>query len=144
MDKNGTKFDNKGFFISFTYQYREIKKKIGGRRKISINDSKSDSLPQKSKYEPEDTLLITDPNIIPLINHEKKKVILDLLLHSEKTIMELSTATGWNPGTVKRHLTDLVEGTLVVVAREEFNQKKILLKYYRTTAFHFVFHFEWP
>ena len=111
---------------------------------MSSNKSASDFPPQNDAFEPVLERLITDPKVIPLINHEKKKIILELLLFSEKTIMELSKATGWNPGTVKRHLTDLVDGTLVVVAREEFNQKKILLKYYRTTAKHFTFHFEWP
>jgi len=107
------------------------------------NTSKEHTL-QKTRFDPSSELLITDPDIIPLINHEKKKLILELLLVNEKTIMEISKATGWNPGTVKRHLTDLVNGGLVVIAREEFNQKKILLKYYRTASKHFTFHFEWP
>ena len=99
---------------------------------------------QMKKFEPVEEIILTNPEIIPIITHEKKKHILELLLSHEMTIMEISTATEWNPGTVKRHLEDLLSAKVVIVAREEFNQKKILLKYYRASAKHYRFHFEWP
>lgn len=93
---------------------------------------------------PAEHMVITDPNAIPSFNHEKKQILLEILLTQEKTIMELSTATGMNPGTVKRHISDLQKYGVVVVARTRINKKKILLKYYRTSALNFIFHFEWP
>ncbi|UYP47208.1 hypothetical protein NEF87_003493 [Candidatus Lokiarchaeum ossiferum] len=93
---------------------------------------------------PAEDMIITDPNVIPSFTHEKKQILLEILLTQEKTIMELSTATGMNPGTVKRHISELQKYGVVVVARTQINKKRILLKYYRTSALHFTFHFEWP
>ncbi|MHA1674803.1 MAG: ArsR family transcriptional regulator [Promethearchaeota archaeon] len=109
-----------------------------------INKTTGNRPPQKEKFEPAEEMLLTNPEVIPIITHEKKKQILELLFSQEMTIMEISKATEWNPGTVKRHLMDLLNAKVVIIAREEFNQKKILLKYYRAAAKHFTLHFEWP
>ncbi len=98
----------------------------------------------ENPFIPTQQLIITNPNVIPSFNHEKKQILLEILLREAKTIMELSVATGMNPGTVKRHISDLQKHNVVVVARTKINKKRILLKYYRTAALHFIFHFEWP
>ncbi len=98
----------------------------------------------KDPFIPAQQLVIKDPNVIPSFNHEKKQILLKILLREAKTIMELSNATGINPGTVKRHISDLQNKGIVVIARTQINQKRILLKYYRSAALHFIFHFEWP
>ncbi len=76
-------------------------------------------------YVPEDEIQIHNPQIVQLINHVKKRVILELLLNRSKTIIQLSRETGWNPGTVKRHLTDLLNGDLIVKAKIEINKHRI-------------------
>ena len=122
-------------------EIRGVKEKIAADE---INKTTGNLPPQKKKFEPEEEMLLTNPEVIPIITHEKKKQILELLFSQEMTIMEISKATEWNPGTVKRHLMDLLNAKIVIIAREEFNQKKILLKYYRAAAKHFTLHFEWP
>ena len=91
-----------------------------------------------------DALEIVDPNVISLFMHDKKRAILELLLVRDKTIMILSKETGWNPGTIKRHLMDLIEGGLVVNSRIELNKHRIMLKYYRAAAKQFTFQYKWP
>ena len=58
--------------------------------------------------------------------------------------MDLKNATGENPGTVKRHLDDLVDKKLIVQTRIEKNIYGIKVKYYRATARQFVFNIKWP
>ncbi len=89
-------------------------------------------------------LIINDLEAISLIKHDKKKLLLELLLNEDKTIMDLSKETGWNPGTVKRHLSDLVANKLVTPSKIEVNEYRIKLKYYRATARQFRFEFIWP
>ncbi len=89
-------------------------------------------------------LIINDLDAISLIKHDKKKLLLELLLNEDKTIMDLSKETGWNPGTVKRHLSDLVAKNLVTPSKIEVNEYRIKLKYYRATARQFRFEFIWP
>jgi len=98
----------------------------------------------KFSFEPADELQITDPEIIQHLIHDKKKILLEILIHAPLTIMDISKEMDLNPGTVKRHLTDLISAKLVINSHEEFNEKRIILKYYRTVARRFIFHFEWP
>lgn len=95
-------------------------------------------------YEPLDIITISNLEHAALLNHEKKRLLLELLLHSEKTIMELSTATKMNPGTIKRHLDTLEEGNFIVKSREERNEYGIKLKYYRVKAKLFLIQSQWP
>ena len=99
---------------------------------------------QKEPYKILEELEIVDPNVISLLMHTKKSAILELLLVKDKTIMILSKETGWNPGTIKRHLIDLIDGGLVVDSRIELNKHRIMLKFYRATAKSFTFQYKWP
>ena len=107
-------------------------------------DISEEFLLTRGDYVPKDEITFSDPQIVQLINHVKKKIILELLLNRSKTIIQLSRETGWNPGTVKRHLTDLLNGDLIVKAKIEINAHRIKLKYYRVKAKRFIFHYEWP
>ena len=107
------------------------------------NQENNQNNPQTT-FKPEEEIEITNPALIPLINHDKKRVILELLLNQEKTIMQLSTETGWNPGTIKRHIVDLVKGNLIKESRTSLNIHRIKLKFYRVVAKHYIFHYEWP
>ena len=60
------------------------------------------------------------------------------------TIIDLKHVTGMNPGTIKRHLSDLQKFGLVFISREKLNEYSIVMKYYRATAKTFVFQISWP
>jgi predicted transcriptional regulator len=91
-----------------------------------------------------EVLKIKNPKTILMINNAKKRVILELLMNQEKTIMQLSRETGWNPGTVKRHISDLNDGKLVEISRIEFNKHHTKSIYYRASAKRFKFTYVWP
>lgn len=86
---------------------------------------------------------IHDPIVVPIIFHEKKQMILELLIETDHTIMELKKKTSINPGTIKRHLDDLVETGLVCQTYNIKNEYGFTLKYYRAVAkkFHIVLDF---
>lgn len=87
---------------------------------------------------------ITDPNTVPILFHEKKQMILKLLIEKEMTIIDLKNSIKMNPGTIKRHLEDLMEKNLVNQSRIKINKFGITMKYYRATAKHFIIKIEWP
>ncbi len=93
---------------------------------------------------PLDQKVITNPAVVPVLFHAEKQQILGMLIQSEYTIQELSIALKLNPGTVKRHITDLRENNLVVQTRTAVNEYGIKLKYYRATAKLFVVNLAWP
>lgn len=87
---------------------------------------------------------LTDPTVIPVLFHEKKQMILELLREKEMNIMELKHKTNLNPGTIKRHIDDLVSKELACISQQVKNKYGIVLKYYRATARSFIIHIEWP
>lgn len=87
---------------------------------------------------------VTDPAVISIIFHEKKSLILQLLIKEEMTIIDLKKATKMNPGTIKRHINDLLKYNLVFVSRTEKNEFSIIMKYYRGSAKKFNFEISWP
>ncbi|MHA1518840.1 MAG: winged helix-turn-helix domain-containing protein [Promethearchaeota archaeon] len=93
---------------------------------------------------PKETIEITVPSLIMQVMHEKKQLILKEIFKEGRTIQELKNLTKMNPGTVKRHLDELMKHKLVFVEREDRNAYNILMKYYRTTAKHFEIHFRLP
>ncbi|MFX0095335.1 MAG: winged helix-turn-helix domain-containing protein [Candidatus Hodarchaeota archaeon] len=90
------------------------------------------------------TMMITDPKNVSILYHEKKPIILEMLIEQEMSIIDLKNATGWNPGTIKRHLDDLVERGFISQTRIERNIYGIKVKYYRAKAKQFIFHVKWP
>ena len=88
--------------------------------------------------------VLDDPSVVPILFHEKKQLILNLLLKKEFNIMELKKETNLNPGTIKRYIDDLVSKDLVQLTRKVQNEYGFFLKYYRATAMSFVIHIEWP
>lgn len=89
-------------------------------------------------------MVITNPEAVSIIFHEKKGEILKHLIYREMTLIDLKHATDLNPGTVKGHLTDLLEHDLVFISRESVNEFKIVMKYYRASAKSFIFNIVWP
>ncbi len=87
---------------------------------------------------------VTDPAVIPIIFHEKKSLILQLLIKKEMTIIDLKKTIKMNPGTIKRHINDLLKYNLVFVSRTEKNEFSIIMKYYRASAKRFNFEISWP
>ena len=92
----------------------------------------------------DDEMLITDPATVPVLFHEKKQMILKLLINEEMTIIDLKKETNMNPGTIKRHLEDLIEKNLVIQSRTAKSEHGIMMKYYRATANQFIVKILWP
>lgn len=91
-----------------------------------------------------ETLVITDPSVVPVLFHEKKQILLQLLIDKEMTIIDMKNITNMNPGTIKRHITDLVDSGLARQSRIETNIYSIKMKFYRATAKQFTISLKWP
>ncbi len=117
--------------------YSRFKEKFLWQAQMSDNKPVNPSPPLDEK-------VIATPAVVPVLFHAEKQQILGMLILSEYTIQELSTALKLNPGTVKRHITDLMENNLVVQTRTDVNEYGIKLKYYRATARRFVVNLAWP
>jgi len=96
--------------------------------------SKNTSINTSEKQEIQDELIITDSSLVLIVLHDKKKLILEHLLENEMTIQDLSQAIGLNPGTIKRHLKNLLENKLIFSPRHTFNDYNIKMTYYRAVA----------
>ena len=89
--------------------------------KIQESDNETEFVPQNS-------MVITDPSVINQFQHSVKLIILENLYEIAKTIMQLHKDTGYNPGTVKRHLKDLEGAGLITLAKKEMSEKRIVKK----------------
>lgn len=89
-------------------------------------------------------LTISNPLAIPIIFHEKKGMILKLLIEKEMTIIDLKHETGLNPGTIKRHIDDLLHHDLVFISRTKISDQSVVMKFYRAAAKKFLFNIKWP
>ncbi|MCF2140606.1 MAG: winged helix-turn-helix domain-containing protein [Candidatus Lokiarchaeota archaeon] len=87
---------------------------------------------------------IKDPKLVVQVMHAKKQLILKQIFSRALTIQDLKKKTGMNPGTIKRHLDELMHHDLVYVERIERNTYNILMKFYRTTAKKFIINFILP
>ena len=82
--------------------------------------------------------VIEDFETIPFFLHKQRSLLLKLLIKNEHTIIDLKELTKLNPGTIRRHLDELIEKNLIVLVRTEktnFGQK---MKYYRASAKKFL------
>jgi DNA-binding transcriptional ArsR family regulator len=79
----------------------------------------------------------SDPEIVGIIFHEQRGLILKSLINNDKTIRELSQELNLNPGTVKRHITDLLNNQLIDISDIKKNDYGITMIYYRATAQNF-------
>jgi DNA-binding transcriptional ArsR family regulator len=90
-----------------------------------------------------DVITVKDPSAVPIVFHEKKAAILKLLIEKEMTIIDLKHATGLNPGTIKRHLNDLLEHGIIQLSRTEISDHSIVMKFYRAVAKEIKFDIKW-
>lgn len=97
-----------------------------------------------TEFIPKNSMVITDPSVINQFQHSVKCILLENLYDEAKTIMQLHKDTGYNPGTVKRHLKDLEETGLITLAKKEMSEKRIIMKFYRVTAKEFIIQYRWP
>ncbi len=89
---------------------------------------------------------LTDFRAIPLLFHDKKEKLLKLLIDNKMNIIGIAKELKMNPGTVRRHLDDLISMDLVELietVKNEYGQKE---KYYRASAkrFKVLIDFVWP
>jgi DNA-binding transcriptional ArsR family regulator len=97
-----------------------------------------------SDFKIRDEFVITTPEQILCMVHDKKQEILRFLIKQEYTIRELSRDADINPGTVKRHMIDLEALGFIKFVRQEKNKYGIFLKYYRAVSEKFIIKFELP
>jgi predicted ArsR family transcriptional regulator len=90
----------------------------------------------------EDIRIISDPNEILVVLHDQKMRILLELQKSMKNIQDLVETTKLNPGTIKRHLDELIKYGFVFVAEIRKNDYKMTMKYYQATARSFEIRYE--
>ncbi|GAB4318708.1 MAG: hypothetical protein Kow0069_21980 [Promethearchaeota archaeon] len=100
--------------------------------------------PIRGRRPPEETLVITDPEAVPALFHEKRLAIMRLLVSGEFKIVQLKEVLRMNPGTVKRHLEVLLQHGLVVPPRVVVNKYGIREKYYVAAAKRFKVRIDWP
>ena len=110
----------------------------------SNKDSPSQPTRSAEQFTPAEDLIIDDVEAIKLLSHEKINEILNLLITQEMTIIDLKNQLKMNPGTIKRHLDNLLASGLVVITREEINKFQITMKYYRIRAKRFIVQWRWP
>ncbi|MCE7743344.1 MAG: ArsR family transcriptional regulator [Candidatus Heimdallarchaeota archaeon] len=91
-----------------------------------------------------DEIIVSNPSAVPVIFHEKKSQILKCLINKEMTIIDLKHKTGLNPGTIKRHIDDLLEVKLIYISREQLSEYGMVMKYYRAVSKSYKFLIEWP
>lgn len=101
------------------------------------SDKHASNVSENTK-EPAEKLIIKESAQVSQIMHEKKQLILLEIFRIPLTIQDLKIKTGMNPGTIKRHLDDLMAHNLVYVQRTERNEYNILMKYYRAQAKKFI------
>ena len=65
---------------------------------------------------------------------DKNKIIEKLLPDNEMTIQNLTESTGINPGTIRRHIGDLIQNKLVFMCKIERSEYNVKMKFYRTVA----------
>jgi DNA-binding MarR family transcriptional regulator len=92
-----------------------------------------------------DSLVITSPEIARILLHDDKKQIITLLIHNnEMTIQELAKATSKNPGTIKRHIDDLIRKKMVFKSSQKRSEYNVKMKYYSAVAKKFEITFQIP
>ena len=92
----------------------------------------------------EEEITITDPAAVPIIFHQKKEEILKLLIKNDMTIIDLKHKTSMNPGTIKRHILDLLQHNLIFISKEQLSEFGVVMKFYRAVAKKVKFKLEWP
>ena len=97
-----------------------------------------------SEFILKDEMIVTDVDAISLFKSGGKQDILRVLMENEMNIHDLKNALKMNPGTIKRHLDQLLEFKLIVQTREDENSWGVRMKYYRTVARKFIINFHWP
>jgi predicted transcriptional regulator len=81
-----------------------------------------------------EVMVISDPNLICILLHEQKRQILSAIFSEMKNIQEIKAKTGINPGTIKRHLDELMVHHLVVIRDTKKSDYNITMKYYQAAA----------
>jgi DNA-binding transcriptional ArsR family regulator len=98
-----------------------------------------------NSFDIQNELHITDYAVVSVLFHEVKQEILKLLIFDELTIIEISKRlNNLNPGTVKRHLTDLENAKLIKLSKEERNEFGINMKFYKAVAKTFHVNLSFP
>ena len=105
------------------------------------------NLTNNTDWKPEriqDGIRITDPKLARILLHRDKKRIISDLIEKEMTIQELSSSTEINPGTIKRHLDNLISNKLVFMSRQERTKYNVKQKFYSAVARQFIIDIKIP
>ena len=93
---------------------------------------------------PKNELILTDPQIIRIVLHNQKLLILNQLFTEMRNIKQLKKITGLNPGTIKRHLDDLLVHQLVKIVSSQKTNYNITMKFYQAVAKKFMIIYQVP
>ena len=99
---------------------------------------------ENGHFVPQEILNLQNPDVIGILNHGVKQKILNILVREETSLKKIAEELDTNPGTIKRHLTDLLNAHLIIQTYIETNQFNFKIKYYRATARKFRVAYIWP
>jgi predicted ArsR family transcriptional regulator len=108
------------------------------------NKASSDKNSQKDKEDINEEMLLSDPSVVAILDHEMKQELLMLLIEKELNILEINKITEINPGTIKRHIDSLLQANLIKMTRIESNNWGVKMKFYRATAKRYTVKYSWP
>jgi DNA-binding transcriptional ArsR family regulator len=92
-----------------------------------------------------DLLKITSPVRARALLHDDKRKIISLLIeHKAMTIQQLSKKTKINPGTIKRHIDDLINNELVFMIFDDRSEYNVKMKFYSSYARKFIIDIKIP
>ena len=79
-----------------------------------------------------------------LLHDDKRTIITSLINNKARTIQNLNADTGINPGTIKRHIDDLISKKLVIMLFEDRSLYNVKMKFYSAIANEFKIDIEIP
>jgi predicted transcriptional regulator len=104
--------------------------------------SEEKNLPIDMDWKPEkiqESKIFCDPEKARILLQKDKNQILTLLtINGEMTIQELSKSAGINPGTIKRHIDDLIVEKLVFKSSQKRSEYNVKMKYYSAAADEYI------
>ena len=113
-------------------------------KKDTIEKKKKINANNVSQYQIQDSFCINNIDAATALYHPIKSRIMEILVKKEASVYDITKETSLNPGTVKRHMEDLLKNDLIVLSREILNPYNMIVKLYRSAAKSFEIRLRWP
>lgn len=95
------------------------------------------------EFSPDAKMTLHNPEIVSILYHEKRNLILNLLVQREMTAYDMKKELNLNPGVIKRHVDILLDAGLIVQTRITRNNMGMRVKYFRAKALEIIIHLVW-